>query len=60
LLEGDRCIYPATVFDAISSRIASDLGFEAGMLGGSVAAMAVLGAPDDTTITLTEPILPAG
>jgi oxaloacetate decarboxylase len=54
LLEGDRCIYPATVFDAISGRIASDLGFEAGMLGGSVAAMAVLGAPDNTVITLTE------
>lgn len=54
LLAGDSCIYPATVFDAISGRIASDLGFEAGMLGGSVAAMAVLGAPDDTVITLTE------
>lgn len=54
LFEGDHCIYPATVFDAISGRIASDLGFEVGMLGGSVAAMAVLGAPDDTTITLTE------
>lgn len=54
LLEGDRCIYPATVFDAISGRIASDIGFEAGMLGGSVAAMAILGAPDNMVITLTE------
>lgn len=54
LLAGDRCVYPATVFDAISGRIATDLGFEAGMLGGSVAAMAVLGAPDNTVITLTE------
>ena len=26
-----RCIYPGSVFDSISARIAEDLGFEAGM-----------------------------
>jgi carboxyvinyl-carboxyphosphonate phosphorylmutase len=41
------------VFDPISARIAEDLGFEAGMLAGSVASMAVLGAPD--LIVLTQP-----
>ena len=34
--------------------IAEDLGFEAGMLGGSVASLAVLGAPDVMVLTLTE------
>ena len=31
-----RCIHPASVYDPISARIAEDLGFEAGMLAGSV------------------------
>lgn len=54
ILEGSRCIRPASVYDAISIRIAEDLGFEMGMLGGSVASLAVLGDPDIALITLTE------
>ena len=49
-----RCIHPASIYDPISSRIADDLGFEAGMLAGSVASLAVLGAPDIVLLTLTE------
>src|SRR4051812_21825847 len=54
LLSGDRCVYPGSVFDPISARIAQDIGFEVGMLGGSVASMVVLGAPDIFILTLTE------
>jgi oxaloacetate decarboxylase len=54
ILSGSRCARPASVYDAISMRIADDLGFEVGMLGGSVASLAVLGDPDIALITLTE------
>ena len=54
ILSGGRCIRPGSVYDAISIRIAEDLGFEAGMFGGSVASLAVLGDPDIALITLTE------
>jgi len=53
-LETDRCIVPASIFDAFSARIAEDLGFEIGMVGGSTASLAVLGAPDLIVLTLTE------
>src|ERR1700722_14565121 len=54
ILSGSACIRPGSVYDAISIRIAEDLGFELGMFGGSVASLAVLGDPDVTLITLTE------
>jgi len=54
LIAGPRCIYPGSVYDAISARIAEDLGFEAGMFAGSIASFAVLGAPDVVVLTLTE------
>ena len=54
ILSGGRCIRPGSVYDAISIRIAEDLGFEAGMFGGSVASLAVLGDPAIALITLTE------
>ena len=54
IIEGARCIRPGSVHDALSARIAEDLGFETGMLGGSVASLAVLGAPDVMVLTLTE------
>jgi oxaloacetate decarboxylase len=54
ILSGQRCIRPGSVYDAISIRIADDLGFEVGMFGGSVASLAVLGDPDIALITLTE------
>ena len=54
LLAGKRCVHPGSVFDPISARIAEDLGFEIGMFAGSVASMAVLGAPDLIVLTLSE------
>ena len=54
LIAGPRCIYPGSVYDAISARIAEDLGFEAGMFAGSIASFTVLGAPDVVVLTLTE------
>ncbi len=53
-LKGNRCIYPASVYDGIAARIAQDLGFEAMMLAGSVGSFAVLAAPDVCVLTLTE------
>lgn len=54
ILSGNACVRPASVHDALSIRIAEDIGFEVGMLGGSVASLAVLGDPDLSLITLTE------
>jgi carboxyvinyl-carboxyphosphonate phosphorylmutase len=54
ILSGSACVRPGSVYDAVSIRIAEDLGFEVGMFGGSVASLAVLGDPDVTLITLTE------
>jgi carboxyvinyl-carboxyphosphonate phosphorylmutase len=54
ILEGKTCIHPASVFDPVSARVAEDLGFELGMFAGSIASLVVLGAPDQTLITLTE------
>lgn len=54
ILAGQDCIRPASVYDAVSIRIAEDLGFELGMFGGSVASLAILGDPDVALITLTE------
>ena len=54
VIAGPRCIYPGSVYDAISARIADDLGFEAGMFAGSIASFTVLGAPDIVVLTLTE------
>ena len=54
VLSGNKCIYPGSVFDPLSARIAENLGFEAGMFAGSVASMTVLGAPDLIVLTLSE------
>jgi carboxyvinyl-carboxyphosphonate phosphorylmutase len=54
IIAGPRCIYPGSVFDPISARIAEDVGFEAMMFAGSIASFTVLGAPDIITLTLTE------
>jgi carboxyvinyl-carboxyphosphonate phosphorylmutase len=54
ILSGSVCVRPGSVYDAISIRIAADLGFEVGMFGGSVASLAVLGDPDVALITLPE------
>ena len=54
ILAGDRCVTAASVFDPVSARIADHLGFEVGVMGGSVASFAILGDPDLVLITLTE------
>ena len=54
ILKGSECVHPASVFDAMSARMAESLGFEVGMLSGSIASGAVLGAPDLVVLTLTE------
>lgn len=54
LLAADRCYHTASVFDPMSARIAADLQFEVGILGGSVASLQVLAAPDFALITLSE------
>ena len=54
LLASTSCFHTASVFDPMSARIAADLGFEAGILGGSVASLQVLAAPDFALITLSE------
>lgn len=54
LLAADSCFHTASVFDPMSARIAADLGFEVGILGGSVASLQVIAAPDFALITLSE------
>jgi len=54
LLASSNCFQTASVFDPMSARIAADLGFEVGILGGSVASLQVLAAPDFALITLSE------
>ncbi|CAE6946884.1 Oxaloacetate decarboxylase [Pseudomonas marincola] len=54
LLASSECYHTASVFDPMSARIAADLGFEVGILGGSVASLQVLAAPDFALITLSE------
>src|ERR1700737_1048425 len=54
ILSGNRCVHPGSVYDAISARIAEDLGFEVGMFSGSVGSIAVLGAAHLVVLTLTE------
>ncbi len=51
---GNDCVRPASVFDPISARIADALGFDLGMLGGSIASAVTVGAPDVAVMTLTE------
>jgi carboxyvinyl-carboxyphosphonate phosphorylmutase len=54
LFASKACFETASVFDPMSARIAADLGFEVGILGGSVASLQVLAAPDFALITLSE------
>lgn len=54
ILEGDRCVFMASVHEALAGRMAEDLGFEVGTITGSTASLAVLGEPDHMLITLSE------
>lgn len=54
LLGGSRCLSPASVYDPLSARVAEEVGYEIGMLAGSVASNTTLAAPDLIVLTLTE------
>ena len=54
ILASQRCVVMATIFDPISARIAEELGYEAGLMGGSIVSHTVLGAPDVIVLTLSE------
>ncbi len=54
ILAGEDVVRPGSVYDPISARIAEDVGFELGMLGGSAASLTILGDPDVVLITLSE------
>lgn len=54
LLVGPVCLSPATVYDALSARVAQSVGYEIGLLSGSVSGATLLGAPDLALHTLTE------
>lgn len=54
VLSDNRCVHPASVYDPMSARMADSLGYQVGMLAGSVASAVVLGAPDVVVLTLTE------
>lgn len=54
MLTGTQCVSPASVFDPLSARIAEAVGYELGMLAGSVASNTTLAAPDLIVLTLTE------
>jgi carboxyvinyl-carboxyphosphonate phosphorylmutase len=51
---GAKCLSPASVYDALSARVAESVGYEIGMLAGSVASNTTLAAPDLIVLTLTE------
>ena len=54
LMAESKCLSPASVFDPLSARVAEAVGFEIGMLAGSVASNTTLAAPDLIVLTLTE------
>ena len=54
ILAGERAVLASSLFDPMTARIADELGIEVGLMGGSVASLAVLGAPDLVLLTLTE------
>jgi carboxyvinyl-carboxyphosphonate phosphorylmutase len=54
ILNGTDCVSPASVYDALSARVAALVGFELGLLSGSISSASTLPAPDTAVITLTE------
>lgn len=54
ILGAEACVYPASVYDPASVRIAEHLGYEMGMYAGSLASLAVLAAPDLIVLTMSE------
>jgi carboxyvinyl-carboxyphosphonate phosphorylmutase len=54
LFSGTKCLSPASVYDPLSARVAEAVGYEIGILAGSVASNTTLAAPDLIVLTLTE------
>jgi carboxyvinyl-carboxyphosphonate phosphorylmutase len=54
LLNTNTCNNCASVYDPLSARMAESIGFQVGILGGSVSSLTQLGAPDISLITLSE------
>ncbi|MDB5922354.1 MAG: hypothetical protein JWN13_1290 [Betaproteobacteria bacterium] len=54
ILNGSACVSPASVYDALSARIASLVGFRLGLFSGSISSASTLAAPDLAVVTLTE------
>jgi len=54
ILSGNQCLSPASVYDPLSARVAESVGYELGMLAGSVASNTTLAAPDLIVLTMTE------
>ena len=54
ILNGTKCLSPASVYDGLSARIAQDVGYTLGILAGSVSSNSTLAAPDLIVLTLTE------
>ncbi|MDP2240860.1 MAG: isocitrate lyase/phosphoenolpyruvate mutase family protein [Burkholderiales bacterium] len=54
ILKGTQCLSPASVYDPLSARVAEAVGYQIGILAGSVASNTTLAAPDLIVLTLTE------
>lgn len=54
VLNSEGCTVAASVFDAVSARLAQHAGARIGLLGGSAAAQAVLGVPDIVLLTASD------
>ncbi len=54
ILADSQCLSPASVYDALSARVAEAVGYKIGMLAGSTASSTTLAAPDLIVLTLTE------
>lgn len=54
VLEGSDCNPCASVFDPLSVRMAESIGFNVGILGGSISSLMQLGVPDISLLTLSE------
>ena len=54
ILNGTKCLSPASVYDGLSARLAQDVGYTLGILAGSVSSNSTLAAPDLIVLTLTE------
>ena len=51
ILAAQHCVYPASVYDPISARIAENIGYEMGMYAGSLAALAVTSSGGTPTVS---------